>query len=91
MSVAEQIKNCKDCGTSSSGQEFKGVRGDFISHYKSQDGWWVSVRHVRNIFSDPPNKVNRVDNILCPKCLKDYEERMSVFLDELGINGDDNE
>ena len=64
------------------GEEFRGRKGDHVTHGQSQNGWWLVVTHQRDIYSEIPKFKNRVDNLLCPVCKAKHDKDISDLFDE---------
>lgn len=75
-----EIGNCRNCGKSPEGEEFRGRFSSRCTHMESQGGWWLRIDHHEN-WLEPENKPkDTVGELLCPDCLKEYNEKMTEFL-----------
>lgn len=80
------VPDCK-CGESSKEVEFWGSYSrSTCSHFHSDkdnhsDGWWLRIDHTEDF--DPESGfvrgVDRIGELMCPKCLKAHNKKMAEF------------
>lgn len=77
-----ELGDCKRCGLSSEGEEFKGRFNNQCTHMDSQNGWWLRIDHSRDIYKEGgPRNPDKVGELLCPKCLDKHNVEIGKLLD----------
>lgn len=81
----EDIGNCRGCGADSTSVEFKGRANECVTHMNSVDGWWLRLsHHFHHDYNVERKRLpDTVSTLLCQKCAKDHDERMSTLFDNI--------